>query len=72
MNLYTVSYIFETNGGRSVTDRIEWHGTKGAAHTRVANLKKQGIYATYKPVDVPTDKPGLIAWLNEHCNEEIT
>lgn len=49
-----------------------WTGTQADAKLKAKELKAEypdeGVYT--EPVDVPTDKPGLLAWLNAYFNRD--
>lgn len=53
MKLYKITYL----GG------FVWHGTQAEA-----KLGAKQIGGTFEQVDVPTDKDGLLAWLNENVS----
>jgi hypothetical protein len=65
MNLYKVEYGVTEFGADLV--RVKWVGTQAEA----ARVKKQ-LTATsaydieVEACEVPTDKPGLLAWLNRN------
>lgn len=63
MRLYLTSYIDEQNDN---AHQGVYHGTQSdASKSRVA-LKKEGMRnIETKDVDVPTDKAGLMAYLNK-------
>jgi len=45
-----------------------WDGTQADAAKRRKELKTNGCRdIETKEIDVPTDKQGLLAWLNENC-----
>lgn len=46
--------------------RIAAHGWAGTQADAKATAKDQG--ALWRPVEVPTDKPTLLAWLNDEAN----
>ena len=48
------------------TDKKAWDGTLADASKRRVTLKKEGYRdIASKEIDVPTDKAGLLAFLNE-------
>lgn len=61
MNLYLISHT--TPAGRRV---CQWAGTQAEAARLKAEAKKVDKRAKSEPKTVPTDKPGLLAWLNQH------
>jgi hypothetical protein len=66
MKLYRTKYI----AGEGET-RYTWQGTQNDAAAKRKALKQEdrgGI--TTEDIDVPTDKPDLLAWLNENCAGE--
>lgn len=63
MKLYKIEY--ETQNG--ATARRAWCGTQAEAKAREKELEREhGRWRVgdVEQVEVPTDKPGLIAWLN--------
>lgn len=68
MKLYRITYWAEGTG-----TIVEWKGTIDSAKSRVKDLKSElppEADPEWKPHDVPTDKPGLLAWLSLYCNRE--
>lgn len=68
MKLYRIDYNDENE-----TPCFAWCGTQAAAKARVKELENK--YERWRvgnavQVEVPTDKPSLLAWLNEHCTLE--
>lgn len=65
MNLHQV--VYENADGEK---RRSFAGSADAASKLATDLKKTGV-AVAKPersaIEVPTDKAGLIDWLNEHA-----
>lgn len=61
MNLYTVCHT--TPGGRRI---CKWAGSMAEAAALKAEAKKVDRRVRVEPRTVPTDKPGLLAWLNEN------
>ena len=49
------------------TQSGQWTGTQAEA-VRLARIDSAG---SWDQVEIPTDKPGLLAWLNEHCAQPI-
>lgn len=65
MNFYRVEYGF-TRRREELVGR-EWVGTRAAADQRKKELMQGSAYdIDIQSVEVPTDKPGLLAWLNDH------
>lgn len=56
------------HAGRPVKPAI-WNGTQVDARETRQAYKAVGVAET-KEVDVPTDKAGLLTWLNENCSGE--
>lgn len=51
--------------------RIKWSGTQVDARADRKALKEEGFgEPDTQEVDVPTDKQGLLAWLNENATGE--
>lgn len=68
MKLYRIDYDASDDED---TSRIAWEGTQADAKRRAKELEqKHGHWRVDDPVqvEVPTDKAGLLAWLNENCN----
>lgn len=68
MKLYRTSYTddeFEAQG--LPTRRSVWHGTQADAAAVRKAMKSDGMrQIDTEDIDVPTDKSGLIAWLNDN------
>jgi hypothetical protein len=65
MKLYQISY--DTGGGATC---CAWCGTQAEARAREKELEREhGRWRVDSPiaVEVPTDKPGLLAWLNANA-----
>jgi hypothetical protein len=65
MNLYRIDYSDGTLA------RVQWEGTQAAARKAQRDLEQvhgRVNVDDFKPVEVPTDKPGLLDWLNEHAS----
>jgi hypothetical protein len=67
MKLYKTTYV---DGHVAPPEKKAcWQGTQNDAAARRKELKTEGMSnVETKDVDVPTDKPGLLAWLNENVN----
>lgn len=50
--------------------RVNWDGTQADATAMRKIFKAAGLKPETEDVDVPTDKAGLIAWLNENTTGE--
>lgn len=65
MKLYRIDY--ETAAGATLS---VWCGTQAEARAREKELEREhGRWRVgdVEAVDVPTDKPGLLAWLNANA-----
>lgn len=67
MKLYKIEYT--TLEGQ---DRTEYKGT--IANAKAAQKELERVYgkhnvANYEPIEVPTDKPGLLEWLNTNAGK---
>lgn len=65
MNLYRIDY------SEGTLARVYWAGTQRDALTAQRQLEAahgRVNVDNFKPVEVPTDKPGLLDWLNEHAS----
>lgn len=71
MHLYKTSGYAEEDRGDASNWIAKWDGTQAdAAKTRKA-MKTDGLTKIEtKEVDIPTDKAGLLTWLNAHCAGE--
>lgn len=61
MNLYKIEYTYRNR------NFVAWAGTQASAKQKQKELEDE--YGKYQvedfiPVEVPTDKPGLLHWLN--------
>lgn len=66
MQLYRTTYEDEGNGPRHT-----WQGTQADARAERKRLADEGkTDIVTKDVDVPTNKPGLLAWLNSNVTGE--
>lgn len=71
MRLYRIDYGdcegFKARNGETV---VEWTGTKRDAE-RIARDNHDGDYhSRITPIEVPTDKAGLIGFLNRTCHHD--
>lgn len=57
MRLYRIEQLGRT---------VDWAGTQADAK---AAVKQYGQDTTWAEEEVPTDKPGLLAWLKAHATE---
>jgi hypothetical protein len=67
MNLYAITYVAPTSDAPTRM-RAAWAGTQADAKAKHKALcEEHERFNVDKPVpaNVPTDKPGLLAWLNE-------
>jgi hypothetical protein len=63
MRLYKTDY--RDDEVNEPTDKVKWDGTQADASKRRVSLKKEGYRdIRTEEVDVPTDKAGLMAFLN--------
>lgn len=66
MKLYKTKGLHPTDGWVQ-----KWDGTQVDARAARQDFKARGLAEVEtKDVDVPTDKAGLLAWLNAHCAGE--
>lgn len=68
MKLYKIEY--ERRGVNGTETGTAWCGTQAEAKAREKELEREhGRWRVgdVEQVEVPTDKPGLLAWLNEHA-----
>ncbi len=72
MRLYSLSY---PNLGSENGDKVvEWHPSEATAKKRRTELKKsrgKDFEGAIDPVDVPTDKTGLMAFLNANAGVKL-
>ena len=70
MKLYKVKYTTHNSGTEY---RVKWLGTMKDVNAFVKEAKHDCNKAidTYDLVDVPTNKKGLIEWLNENLNRDF-
>lgn len=64
MQLYKTT---ATDGHIDSLPRYSWQGSADAASKARTALKKDGMRATSEFTNVPTDKAGLLDWLNENA-----
>jgi hypothetical protein len=69
MTLYKASYITHGSGTEY---RVKWFGTMKDVNAFRKEFKHDGTkgFDTNDIVDVPTNKKGLIEWLNENLNRD--
>jgi hypothetical protein len=48
---------------------LEWHPSKRAAQKARSDLEP-GTSAEIEPIDVPTDRAGLLKWLNDNFTSD--
>lgn len=66
MKLYRIEFGFAKKGEELVG--VQWRGTQADAAAAKKQLLQGSAYdIEVDAVDVPTDKAGLLAFLNEHC-----
>jgi hypothetical protein len=65
MKLYFTKYIDDAAPNGSMFQQ-KWYGTQADQKKDAKALKSDGM-RNIEPsaIDVPTDKPGLLSWLNE-------
>lgn len=66
MKLYLIDYDAPSATGT----RRAWCGTQAEAKARLKELEQEynrWRVGKIEQVEVPTDKPGLLAWLSEHA-----
>lgn len=63
MKLYCITYYDDPRK----RDRSEWHGTQAQRNQRMAQLRKsiEAYDVIDHEVEVPTDKAGLLQFLND-------
>ena len=66
MLLYRTAY--SRNDGDEPTDVI-WSGTQADATRERKAMKRDYLKPETETVDVPTNKVGLLAWLNANANQ---
>lgn len=71
MKLYCTTYWDSARTGPQGLEVVghcqQWYGTQAQQAVGKKQLKTDGMEEIQThAVDVPTDKPGLLAWLNEH------
>lgn len=67
MKLYCTTYIDDAKDDEHYGASVQWHGTQAEQKAAAKALKSEGMREVEPhQVNVPTDKPGLLAWLNEH------
>lgn len=49
---------------------LKWGETRAAADALAANLRRDGHQAGVRKVEVPTDRAGLVQWLNINYNSD--
>ena len=69
MKLYkTTAVNLSTDPAVAHTRKAQWTGSQAEASKSRAAMKKDGLKEiTTADVDVPTDKAGLLAWLNTNA-----
>ena len=70
MKLYKIEYARRGVNGTETGTGTAWCGTQAEAKAREKELEHEhGRWrvGNIEQVEVPTDKPGLLAWLNEHA-----
>jgi hypothetical protein len=62
--------FYKTEGdSREGFTLVKWSGSQAAAASDRRALKEDGrIIVETTAIEVPTDKPGLLAWLNENVD----
>jgi hypothetical protein len=67
VKLYRIAFTDRKSG----EGKVRWAGTQAAAKAAFKELVAEHDRFNVDqpaPVDVPTDKPGLLAWLNDNAN----
>jgi hypothetical protein len=61
--------LYKTTGQKAdLVQETRWDGSLAAASKRRVELKKAGRkQVTTDEVEIPTDKVGLLEWLNANC-----
>lgn len=60
--------IYRTTADTESHSLQSWQGSLSDASKARTAYKAQGYRSTSEPVEVPTNKAGLLAWLNENVN----
>lgn len=69
MKLYRIGYTNTT----TKEECVWWLGTQAdakAKHKELCEEHERFNVDTPLPVEIPTDKPGLLSWLNKNCNTD--
>ena len=61
MKLYKTSTPFDPAG-----NQVSWQSSADTASKQRTAAKSAGFKATSEAVEIPTNKEGLLAWLNEN------
>lgn len=70
---YRLLEVDKISGEQTITPKREWYGSEREAVIRRLDLFKKGQLDGKKkdnpiwPIDVPTDKQSLLAWLRREC-----
>jgi hypothetical protein len=57
---------FATPAASSEASKVSFQGSQTEASKARAQLKRDGFKAESQTIEVPTNKAGLLAWLNEN------
>jgi hypothetical protein len=66
MKFYVIKYV---EGG---LQRLRWEGTQADVNAKHKDIQKTASGSEVIEFEVPTDKPGLLAFLNEFVTGELT
>lgn len=58
------------HGDPDLGNTQSWHPSKAAAMAARRELAEKPASCEIESVDIPTDKAGLIGWLNDHFNTD--
>lgn len=65
MKLYRIEFGFDEGGDSKIG--VAWAGTQAEAKAKHKDLMEGDNYdIETTPVEIPTDKPGLLDWLNRN------
>lgn len=66
MKFYVIKYV------EAGLQRLRWEGTQADTNTKHKVIQQTASESEVIEFDVPTDKPGLLAFLNEFVTGELT
>lgn len=71
MKLYRIEYGVTDEANRDLVC-VQWAGTQAEAKKIERELMDGDAYdIDCETIDVPTDKPGLLEWLNQHMSGDL-